>query len=107
MNDFLNQLDATLHLPSICSTATENPLTCDRTMISTNNLEEIHRALKEACLKEMSPKELDRMLELLDHISDTGIKDKMIEILGEDVYEKCGAQLYSLKYYENALYTRQ
>lgn len=107
MKDFLNELDATLRLPAICSTSTEHSLMCDRTVVSTSNLEERRNALKDACLKEISPDELDQVLELLDHVSDAEIKTKMIDILGEDIYEKYSAQIYSLKYYENSIYTRQ
>ena len=110
MKDFLYQLDATLRLPasaSVSSTLTEIPLQCDRTMMSTSNLEERRDALKEACLREMSVKDLNRVLEILDRVSETEIKERMIEILGEDIYEKCSAQIYGLKYYENSIFTRQ
>jgi hypothetical protein len=40
-------------------------------------------------------------------VSETEIKERMIEILGEEIYEKYCAQIYSLKYYESSLCTRQ
>jgi hypothetical protein len=109
MNDFLHQLDATLRLPvsASVSASIEIPSICDRTMMSTSKLEERRDALRETCLKEMSVKDLDRILDLLDHVSDTEIKQRMIEILGEDIYEKYSAQIYSLKFYESSLFTRQ
>ncbi len=76
-------------------------------MMSTSKLEERRDALRQTCLKEMSPKELDQILDLLDRVSDTEIKQRMIEILGEDIYEKYSAQIYSLKFYESSLFTRQ
>lgn len=79
----------------------------DRTMVATTKLEERRDALRENCLKEMSPKELQQVLEILDRVSDTEIKQRIIEILGEDMYEKYCAQIYSLKFYENSLFTRQ
>jgi hypothetical protein len=75
--------------------------------MSTSKLEERRDALRQTCLKEMSPKELDQILDLLDRVSDTEIKQRMIEILGEDIYEKYSAQIYSLKFYESSLFTRQ
>ncbi len=109
INDFLNQLDATLHLPvsASVSASIEIPSICDRTMMSTSKLEERRDALRETCLREMSLKKLDQILDLLDRVSDTEIKQRMIEILGEDIYEKYSAQIYSLKFYESSLFTRQ
>jgi hypothetical protein len=105
MNDFLHQLDATLHLPVAASI--EIPSICDRTMVSTMKLEERRDALKETCLKEISPKQLNQLLDILDCVSETEIRQRMIEILGEEIYEKYCAQIYSLKYYESSLCTRQ
>jgi hypothetical protein len=79
----------------------------DRTMISTNRLEERRDALRENCLQEMSPKELQQVLDILDRVSDTDINQRLIEILGHEVFEKYCAQIYSLKFYENSLITRQ
>ena len=109
INDFLHQLDATLRLPTATasSTAREMPLMFDRTMIATTKLEERRDALRENCLQEMSSKELQQVLDLLDRVSETEIKQKMINILGPEVYEKYCAQIYTLKYYESSLYTRQ
>ena len=109
INDFLNQLDATLRLPtaSTSSTAREMPMMFDRTMIATTKLEERRDALRENCLQEMSPKELQQVLDLLDLVGETEIKQRMIDILGPSVYEKYCAQIYTLKYYESSLYTRQ
>jgi len=108
INDFLHQLDATLRLPvSALSTSIEIPSMCDRTMVSTSKLEERRDALKQTCLKEISPKELNQVLDILDRVSETEIKQRMIEILGEDIYEKYCAQIYSLKFYESSLFTRQ
>jgi hypothetical protein len=80
---------------------------CDRTMMTTAKLEERRDALRENCLQEISPKELKRILDILDRVTETELKQRMIEILGEDIYEKYSAQIYSLKYYENSLFTRQ
>ncbi|CAF2420842.1 unnamed protein product [Rotaria sp. Silwood2] len=107
MNDFLHQLDATLRLPASSSTSIEVPSMSDRTMITTFKLEERRDALKENCLQEMSPEELKQVLDILDLVSETEIKKQMINILGEDIYEKYCAQIYSLKYYENSIFTRQ
>lgn len=76
-------------------------------MVSTSKLEERRDALRDTCLKEMSPKELDQVLEILDQVSETEIKQRIIELLGEEIYEKYSAQIYSLKYYESSLFTRQ
>ena len=76
-------------------------------MISTTKLEERRDALRENCLKEMSLKELNQILDILDRVSETEIKQRMIEILGEEIFEKYCAQIYSLKFYENSLITRQ
>jgi len=110
MKDFLHQLDATLHPPissSVSSTSIEIPTIIDRTMVSTTKIEERCDALRETCLKEMSLKELNQILDILDRVSETEIKQRMIEILGEEMYEKYSAQIYSLKFYENSLFTRQ
>ncbi|UJR27704.1 hypothetical protein I4U23_008981 [Adineta vaga] len=114
INDFLHQLDATLRQPisssvssSVASTSVEVPSMFDRTMMATNKLEERRDALRENCLKEISSKQLKQILDILDHVSDTEIKQRMIEILGEDIYEKYCAQIYSLKFYENSIFTRQ
>jgi hypothetical protein len=79
----------------------------DRTMISTTKLEERRDALKENCLKEMSPKELQQVLDVLDRVSDTEINQRMIEILGKDIFEKYCAQIHSLKFHEDSLFKRQ
>lgn len=76
-------------------------------MISTSKLEERRDALRDTCLKEMSAKELNQVLEILDRVSETEIKQKIIALLGEEMYEKYSAQIYSLKYYESSLFTRQ
>lgn len=110
INDFLHELDATLRLPppsSSSSIPAEMPSKFDRTMLSTNKLEECRDALRENCLKEMSPKELRQVLDVLDHVSDTEINERMIEILGQDMYEKYCAQIHMLKFYEDSLFTRQ
>ena len=79
----------------------------DRTMMSTSKLEERRDALRENCLKEISPKQLKQVLDILDHVSDTEIKQRMIEILGENIYEKYCAQIHSLKFHENSIFIRQ
>jgi hypothetical protein len=110
IKDFLHQLDATLHPPvstSASSTSIEIPTIIDRTMLSTTKLEELRDALRETCLKEMSLKELNQILDILDCVGETEIKQRMIEVLDEEMYEKYSAQIYSLKYYESSLFTRQ
>ncbi|CAF1378776.1 unnamed protein product [Rotaria sordida] len=107
MNDFLHQLDATLHLPVSSSTPVEVPSMFDRTMMTTAKLKERRDALRENCLQEMSPEELKQVLDILDLVSETEIRKRMIDILGEDIYEKYCAQIYSLKFYENSIFTRQ
>ncbi|CAF3369353.1 unnamed protein product [Rotaria sp. Silwood1] len=107
MNDFLHELDATLRLPVSSSTSVEVPSMFDRTMMTTAKLEERRDALRENCLNEISPEELKQVLDILDLVSETEIRKKLIDILGEDIYEKYCAQIYSLKFYENSLFTRQ
>ena len=65
---FLNELDATLRLPVSAMASIEIPTMCDRTMMSTNKLEERRDALRETCLKEMSVRQLDQLLDLLDRV---------------------------------------
>lgn len=109
MNDFLDQLHATLRIPSVPSTpaAAEIPSMFDRTMMSTSKLEERRDALRENCLQEMTEDELQKVLDLLDLVSEADIKKEMISILGEDIFEKYCAQIYALKYHENSIYTRK
>ncbi|CAM4915498.1 unnamed protein product [Rotaria socialis] len=108
MNDFLNQLDATLRLPAASvSASVEVPSMFDRTMVSTAKLEERRVALRENCLQELSPEVLKRVLDILDLVSETELKSQMLAILGKELYDKYCAQLYSLKYYENSICTRQ
>jgi hypothetical protein len=76
-------------------------------MMSTNKLEERRDALRDNCLQEMSSKELQQVLDVVDRVSETEIKQRIIEILGEDIYEKYCGQIYILKFYENSLFTRQ
>lgn len=87
--------------------ASDQTMVFDRTMISTTKIEERRDALREMCLKEMSTKQLQQVLDLLDRVSDTEIKKEMIRILGQEIYDKYCAQIYNLKYYESSLYTRQ
>ena len=109
INDFLHQLDATLCLPvqPVSSASCEMPSMFDRTMMETGKVEERRDALRLSCLKEMSSKQLQQALELVDRVSDTEIKEQLLEILGKEVYEKCCAQIYILKFYENSPCTRQ
>ena len=107
MREFLNELDATLCLPDSTSIPRNMSTMCDRTMISTSRIEERRDVLRQTCLKEISPKQLDQILDLLDRVSETEIKQRMIEILGEDIYEKYSGHIYSLKYHESSLFTRQ
>lgn len=107
MKDFLNELDATLRSPVFMSNSDDMSTIYDRTMVSTRKLEERRNVLRETCLKEISPKQLDQILELLDRVSETEIKKRMIEILGEDIYERYSGQIYALKYHESSLFTRQ
>ena len=76
-------------------------------MMATGKLEERRDALKVSCLNEMSMKQLQRALDLLERVSETEIKEQLIDILGTEVYEKCCAQIYILKFYESSLSTRQ
>lgn len=107
MKEFLNELDATLCLPDPVLVPRNMSTICDRTMISTGRLEERRDALRQICLKEISPKQLDQILDLLDRVSETEIKQRMIDILGEDIYERYSGHIYSLKYHESSLFTRQ
>lgn len=108
INDFLHELDATLRIPAPSTKgAADQTIIFDRTLVSTTTLDERRDALKECCLKEISPKVLQQVLDVLDRVSDTEIKQEMIEILGQEMYDKYSAQIYNLKYYESFLYTRQ
>ncbi|CAF4170961.1 unnamed protein product [Adineta steineri] len=110
INDFLHQLDATLRQPvssSVSSTLTEIPSMFDRTMMATNKLEERRDALRDYCLKEISSQQLKQVLDILDHVDNVEFKQRMIQILGEDIYEKYCPQIQILKFYEDSLFTRQ
>ena len=107
INDFLNELDATLRSPVPILNSDDMSTIYDRTMISTRKIEERRNVLRETCLKEISPKQLDQILELLDRVTETEIKERMIEIIDEDLYERYSAHIYSLKYHESSLFTRQ
>ncbi|CAF4479113.1 unnamed protein product [Rotaria socialis] len=82
----------------------------DRTMESplhqTNHLHKRCKALKEDCLKEISPEKLQRVLNILENVSQAQMKNEMITELGEYLYQKYAPQIFLLKFYEDNLLTR-
>ena len=103
--DFLEELDVTLRVPTV-QAKPEIMVKIDQTIAPTAKVEELRQALKENCLKEMSVTDLNCVLDLLDQVTETEVKKKMVQILGEEIYEKYATQIYMLKYYENPLFNR-
>jgi hypothetical protein len=109
IDEFLHELDETINLPTKVSQPSmpiDSTLMFDRTMTTTVKLDELRYALRENCLKVMSQQQLQDVLNLLDHVVETDIKQKMISILGAEIYEKYCAHIYTLKYYQSTSYIR-
>lgn len=111
MKDLLNQLDATLRSPAPSAASVEVPKEIpnllDLTITSTLKIQERYDAIKQSCLKEISVEAFKKVLDLVDRVDNTEIKEQMISILGKELYDKYGGQIYYFKYYENSLITRK
>ncbi|CAF1620043.1 unnamed protein product, partial [Adineta ricciae] len=110
-NDLVFMLTATLQLPPVnrpVNDENNRPWSSgDRTVAS--SLNETHRLhqrcnqIRQQCLQEISPPKLKRVLEIVENVSGAQIIPEMIYELGEDIYNKYSAQIFSLKFYEDAL----
>ncbi|CAF0796501.1 unnamed protein product [Didymodactylos carnosus] len=76
-------------------------------MLETNKLLERRDILKENCLTEISLSELELLLDIINPGDATVLKQDMINIIGEKLYEKYCAQIVTLKMYEDSLRTRR
>ncbi|CAF4633281.1 unnamed protein product [Rotaria sp. Silwood1] len=81
----------------------------DRTMEvplhQTNHLYKRCQTLKEDCLREISPEKLQRVLNILENVSQAQMTTEMITELGEYLYQKYAPQIFLLKFYEDNLRT--
>ncbi|CAF2733074.1 unnamed protein product [Rotaria sp. Silwood2] len=84
-------------------------LSGDRTMegplLQTNHLYKRCQTLKEECLREISPEKLQRVLNILENVSQAQMTNEMITELGEYLYQKYAPQIFLLKFYEDNLRT--
>ncbi|CAF0871108.1 unnamed protein product [Rotaria sordida] len=81
----------------------------DRTMEvplhQTNHLFKRCQGLKEECLREISSEKLQRVLNILENVSQAQMTNEMIAELGEYLYQKYAPQIFLLKFYEDNLRT--
>ncbi|CAF4974350.1 unnamed protein product, partial [Rotaria sp. Silwood1] len=57
------------------------------------------------CLREISPEKLQRVLNILENVSQAQMTTEMITELGEYLYQKYAPQIFLLKFYEDNLRT--
>ncbi|CAF2752766.1 unnamed protein product [Rotaria sp. Silwood2] len=81
--------------------------TISDTLYKTSHIYQRCEQIRQNCLREISPNKLRRVLKIIENVSEQQMMQQMIDELGEDLYNRYSAQIFSLKFYEDNLLIHQ
>ncbi|CAF0949493.1 unnamed protein product [Didymodactylos carnosus] len=82
-------------------------LQADRTINplgGTSKVSQRYNSLRQDCLREISSSRLRRALDIIDRVAEAELTEEMINILGNELYNKYSARIFTLKFYEDTLH---
>lgn len=77
--------------------------TMDSPLHETSCMYRRYQALKRQCLEEINWEQLQRVLAIIDNVTESQMQDEIIDELGVYLYDKYASQIYLLKFYEDSL----